>query len=63
MFLRVFHVVELNEVTVGDCGDYMAGAIVFVVGGFQEEKHADQIGLMVLHVVRPFMRWTRKMWR
>ena len=41
VFLRVFHLIELNEVTVADRGGDMAGAIMFVVGGFQDEKHAD----------------------
>jgi hypothetical protein len=40
-FLRVSDFVELNEVTVADSGGDMASAIMFVVGGFQHEKHAD----------------------
>jgi hypothetical protein len=40
-FLRVFSFIELNEVTVANCGSDIAGAIVFVVGAVQNKEHAD----------------------
>jgi hypothetical protein len=40
-FLRVFGFVELNEVTVANCGGDIASAIMFVVGAVEDKEHAD----------------------
>ena len=39
-FLRIFHFIELNEVTVDNCGGDIADAIMFVVGAVQDKEHA-----------------------
>ncbi len=52
-FLRVFRFIELNQVAVADRGGDMAGAVVFVVGAVQDQEHANEIGLLILHDMKP----------
>jgi hypothetical protein len=54
MVLRVLELVELNEVTVTNCGGDMADTVVLVVSAGKNKKHADEMGLLVLHDVMPF---------
>jgi hypothetical protein len=39
--LRLFHLVELDEVAIADCGGDMAGAIMFVAGALHNQEHAN----------------------
>jgi hypothetical protein len=52
--LELRRFIELNEVTVANCGGDIAGAIMFVVGAVQDKEHADQIRHLALHDVMPF---------
>jgi hypothetical protein len=40
VILRLFHFFKLDEVAVADCSGDIAGAIMFVAGALQDEKHA-----------------------
>src|SRR5215471_13563225 len=51
MVRRVVELVELNEVTVTNCGGDMADTVVLVVSAGKNKKHADEMGLLVLHGV------------
>jgi hypothetical protein len=53
MVLRDLQLVELNEVTVANCGGDMADAVVLVVSVGKNKEHADEMGL-VLHDAMPF---------
>jgi hypothetical protein len=37
--LRLFHLVELDEATIADCGGDMAGTIMFVAGALHNQEH------------------------
>ena len=54
MVLRVLQLIELNEVTVANCGGDLADAVVLVVSAGKDKEHADEMGLLVLHDVMPF---------
>ena len=55
MVRRVVELVELNEVTVTNCGGDMADTVVLVVSAGKNKKHADEMGLLVLHGVMPLL--------